>query len=87
MARYCTGADTPRTRAIMLASTAGFALSGNIKTFIPTIPISLMIRTTAIALASAVRGRKAAATKARSDERIALKTDCSLGSQYEETLR
>jgi hypothetical protein len=65
------------------ASTIGCALSGNMKTFMPTMPISLMTRTTTIALASGVRGREAAATKAHSDERIALKTDGSLKRQCE----
>src|ERR1700683_3560489 len=76
---YCAGAETPTTRAIVFASTTGCALSGNMNTFMPTIPMSLMTRTTTIALASAVRGRKAAATKAPSDARIARKDDRSFG--------
>jgi hypothetical protein len=71
---------------MVFASTAGCALSENKNTFMPTMPSSLINRTIIIALASAVLGRKAVATNADSDERIALKTDRSRGEQMRATL-
>ena len=67
------GGETPMTRAIVFASTTGCPLSGNMKTFMPAIPMSLMMRTSAIALASGVRGLNPAARKAESDDAISLK--------------
>ena len=52
-------------------STTGCALSGNMNTFIPAIPISLRIRTNTRALASGVRGRMPAEMNAARDAKIA----------------
>jgi hypothetical protein len=57
----------------MLAlSAAGRALSGNMMSLMATMPTSLRRSTSTIAFANAVCGRKPAATKAASDEKIAL---------------
>ena len=63
-----------------VASTTGCALSANMKTFMPAIPISLMTRTSTIALASGVRGLTPAARKAVRDDKSALKDDPWRGS-------
>jgi hypothetical protein len=61
-------------RATALASEAGRALSGNIRSLMEMIANSLMARTTTIALASGVGGLAAAAAKAAREEKIAAKT-------------
>ena len=60
-------------RTMAVASTAGRVVPGNTKIFMPTIPNSLMMRTSAIAFASGVRGLAPAATNSVRDDKIALK--------------
>jgi hypothetical protein len=55
-----------------VASTTGWALSGNMKNFMPAIPISLTTRRRTIAFASEVRGLTPAARNAVNDDKIAL---------------
>src|SRR5262249_31744359 len=64
--------EGPSTRSILTLSAAGRALSGNMMSLIATMPTSLRRSTSTIAFANAVCGRKPAATKAASDEKIAL---------------
>jgi hypothetical protein len=61
-------------RATALASDAGRALSGNMKSLMEIIANTLMKRTTTIARASGVGGLAAAAANAANEEKIAPKT-------------
>jgi hypothetical protein len=77
MAHQRKDAEGPIARAIAAVSTKGCASSENMKTLIPVIAISLMTKTSTIALASGVGGLAPAAMKAASEDKIARKQQAS----------
>jgi hypothetical protein len=68
---YGRDVDGPITRTMAVASMIGCVLVGNMKILMPTIPITLMTRTSMIAFASGVRGLAPATKKAVSEDKIA----------------